>query len=247
MSDSSYPERLCAYIDILGFRGYVASLGENSTNVTALKKTLETVHRPLHLGIADLTALDYRTQSISDAVAISVVPTVQGLIELFSTLEFLVMSLLASGYFVRGAITNGRLYHDDTTVFGEALIRAYDLERTVVKHPRIMITTEVTAVAKETDKLSEICRKQMHLADDGLRYLHVLDRMQKELEIPGQKINADQDDFGRYLWVRQMIINRLNQAVDNPRHFEKVQWFVRYWNRTLPATASSLLIQGPGV
>jgi len=59
MPDSNYPERLCAYIDILGFRGYVASLRENLSKVTALKNTLETVHHPVHLGINDIQSLEY--------------------------------------------------------------------------------------------------------------------------------------------------------------------------------------------
>jgi hypothetical protein len=239
------PERLCAYIDVLGFRGYVASLSEDSTKVACLKNTLETVHRPLQAGLANRTALEYRTQSISDAVAISVIPTVEGMVELFITLEFLVMALLASGYFVRGAITKGRLYHDDTTVFGDALVRAYDLERTVVRYPRIMITSEAAAIANETDKLSKVCRGHMRVDEDGPRYLHVLHRMQSELEAEKGGVDKDTTDkFGKYYFVRQQICLRYNVATDNPRHFEKVKWFARYWNRTIPVGASSLLIQG---
>jgi hypothetical protein len=218
MSTSNYPERLRAYIDILGFRGFVASLRENSTNVTALRNILEVVHRPINLGVADRTALEYRTQSISDAVAISIVPTVQGLIELFMTVEFSAMALLASGYFIRGAITKGRLYHDEDIVFGEALIKAYDLEQTVVRYPRIMVTSEAASIANETDKLSAVCRDHMRAADDGPRYLHVLYQMQRELETAKPNVDEDSTDkFGRYYWLRQQICLRYDEATDKPR------------------------------
>jgi len=32
-----------------------------------------------------------------------------------------------------------------------------------------------------------------------------------------------------------MIELRLDEAMDNPRHFEKVLWFARYWNDNNPA------------
>jgi hypothetical protein len=248
MTVFNYPERLCAYIDILGFRGYVASLRDSQAKVTELKNILEMVHSPAIAGLADLGALEYRTQSISDAVAISVVPTVPGMLQLFSTLETLALALLAGGYFTRGAITKGRLYHDDTTVFGEALIQAYDLEQNVVQYPRIMITSDAAAIANETDKLSAACRNHIRAADDGPRYLHVLYGMQRQLEATKEGANDDPTDkFGNYLWMRQRICLRYNEATDNPRHFEKVRWFARYWNRTLPMNSSSLRIDGPGL
>ena len=37
---------------------------------------------------------------------------------------------------MRGAIVKGKLYHDDQIVFGSALVRAYELESTVVNFPR---------------------------------------------------------------------------------------------------------------
>jgi hypothetical protein len=246
MSESNYPERFCAYIDILGFRGYVASLRANSSNVTQLKNTLEMVHRPVHLGLADLDALQYRTQSISDAVAISVVPTVEGLLELFSTISFLVTALLASGYFVRGAITKGRLFHDDTIVFGEALIKAYDLEQTVVRYPRIMVPTEVVQVLNRDDGPALGARRWLGFAEDGPMFVHVLRRMQEDLASPARPTEGAHDP-GRYGWIREMIINRFQEAVDNPRHFEKVRWFAQYWNKSLPTTASNLRILGPGL
>jgi len=170
------------------------------------------------------------------------------MIELFSTLEHLAMALLAAGYFVRGAITKGRLYHDNTIVFGEALIAAYDLEQNIVRYPRIMVTSEAAAIANETDKLSGICRDYMRAADEGPRYLHVLRDMQGELQrAEGGVDNDATDKFERYYWVRQQICFRYNEATDNPRHFEKVRWFAQYWNRTLPEGASSLRIVGPGL
>ena len=82
---------------------------------------------------------------ISDAVAISTLATGGGLVRLFQVIEALAVDLLKEGYFIRGALTKGTLYHDDTTAFGEALIRTYELENTVARYPRVMITRDVMA------------------------------------------------------------------------------------------------------
>jgi hypothetical protein len=89
----SYPERYCAYIDILGFRGLVTGLGEDNSKVKALADILSRVHRPLRAGFANWAAIHYRTQSISDAVAISVTPNLEGLHELFSIIHDLALDL----------------------------------------------------------------------------------------------------------------------------------------------------------
>jgi hypothetical protein len=46
----------------------------------------------------------YRTQSISDAVAISAEPTPEGLLMIFGVLTALTDNLLREGYFLRGAL-----------------------------------------------------------------------------------------------------------------------------------------------
>jgi hypothetical protein len=139
MDHDKYPERFCAFIDILGFRELVARLGNDSGAVEALRNVLSEVHNPKLPGLADPMFVDYRTQSISDAVALSTLPIAEGLLMLFGSLNQLTFNLLSEGYFVRGAIVRGRLYHDYGMIFGEALVHAYDLETTVVRYPRIMV------------------------------------------------------------------------------------------------------------
>lgn len=50
------------------------------------------------------------------------------------------------GLLLRGAITMGNFYIDERFVYGEALVRAYDLESTVAIYPRIIMAGEVADV-----------------------------------------------------------------------------------------------------
>ena len=43
------------------------------------------------------------------------------------------------GFYVRGAVTVGNLFHDAACVFGPALVRAHDLELRKAKFPRIIL------------------------------------------------------------------------------------------------------------
>ena len=248
MTTPDYPEKLCAFVDILGFRNIVAGIGGDRPKLATLINALQRVHKPLIPGLSDLRDVAYRTQSISDAVAISVLPTLEGLANLTSVLQTLTMSLLAEGYFIRGAISRGRLHHEDGIVLGDALIKAYDYESKIARYPRIMVPADVAALANGPGKLAGASRQRFHQADDGPLYIHVLQGMQDEMN--RSPLGPDNDEgtaFGEYATIKRLIEERYKEAMDNPAHFEKVQWFARYWNKSLPANATSFRIMGVGL
>jgi hypothetical protein len=241
MADDIYPERFCAFIDILGFRVLVARLAKNTGAVESLREILKEVHSPQIPGVADPVSVGYRTQSISDAVAISTLPTPEGLLMLFGVLNHLTFSLLQEGYFVRGAIVRGRLYHDDAMIFGDALIRAYDLETTVAKYPRIVVHSHVIA-GLPTGVLGDSCKGNVHASDDGPFYLNVLSRTNHDL-----LISKDQVMFERYREIKEKLHKRYREAIDNPAHFEKLKWFVAYWNKSIPEEYAIYRVDGTGL
>ena len=176
-------ERYCAFMDILGFSELVDRLRKGTTEFEQLRDLLRSIHLPPTLQNANFRGSDLRTQSISDAICISTSITNAGLSQMFTILTSLALQMLSKGFFVRGAIVKGKLYHDDHMVFGEAQVQAYQVERDVVRYPRIMITGEVAKDAQR-EKM-----KHFHLqladfiavSDDGPRYLDVLAMVPLEL------------------------------------------------------------------
>ena len=153
---------------------------------------------------------------------------------------------------MRGAIVKGSLYHDDSMVFGEALIRAYRFEQDVARYPRIVVTSDIV---KEVKRLllnegqnnawfSGLLQK----AEDGPHYLHVLNYFQRVFEAE-QEYPADRTHFRtKCNRIADHIQNRFDESVDNPKHFEKVQRFAKYWNRALERHANEVnQIIGPGL
>lgn len=117
----SYQTRYCAFVDILGFTAAIRDLDRGSMGYEELRTILRAVHEPPPEVFALTKDHDLRAQSISDAVCLSTACNAGGLSLLFFSLEMLTLDLLRRGFFIRGGVVKGKLYHDHQMVFGEAL------------------------------------------------------------------------------------------------------------------------------
>ncbi|HZL41329.1 MAG TPA: hypothetical protein VFC45_13750 [Pseudolabrys sp.] len=250
-----YDTRYCAYVDILGFGELIDKLDRGETPYDFLKDLLTKVHNPPETIAGSSEDADFRAQSISDAVALSAADNIRGLGALFHSVNQLAVTLLQQGFFIRGAIVKDKLHHDDKMIFGRALVRAYRLESTVARYPRVMVTREVVDDIRDRADEQSI-QRMLRRADDGPMFLHVL----REIEIKalpfvlgsaGVKID-DTRFSGRLLQfcdIPKQLQRRFDEATDNPAHFDKVKWVANYWNDTLElwGVEGFEQIKGPGV
>ena len=244
MSDEPlYKDRYCAFVDILGFRQLIESLGYGSTSFAALRDLLTRVHSTHSDSAVDVNDTDFRAQSISDAVAISTDVSAAGLVEIFRSLQALALDLLVEGFFIRGAVVRASLYHDERMVFGEALVRAHYFESEVAKFPRIVVAREVrediiSFASQPKGNLPYPTMSILRQSSDGPMYLDVLQpvvSLLEKKEHPYKKLTPAEEILRRrYLQIKDKIQQRYEESMDNPRHFEKVCWFARYWNDAIP-------------
>jgi len=242
LNRQSYQDRYCAFVDILGFRQLIDRLSVEAGQFEALRNLLARVHGARSGNPSELDS-DFRAQSISDAVAISTLPTRDGLADMFRALQLLAVDLLVEGYFIRGAVVRASLYHDDRMVFGKALVQAYHFESEVVRYPRIMVARKVrddivrfSANSKTRDLFPNAkCLKQ---SSDGPMYLDILQPVVSLLrkdDHPYETLSVDEKArYRQYLSIRDRIQQRYEESMDTPRHFEKVRWFAQYWNDAIP-------------
>ncbi len=252
MADDRYEERYCAYVDILGFTQLIADLSKDPSKFIDIQQVLQKVHQPerVELSPPSRDRADFQAQSISDAVAISAHCNAIGILSLIVAVQQLVRSLLREGYFTRGAICRGKLYHDDKMVFGEALIKAHQLESEVARYPRVMLTKAV--VDDVMGYQQPIITQHITQGDDGPYFLHVLRPLYDHLEgLKGKSpgITDGTSNVRTYDEMRSRIMQRFLESVDTPRHFEKVKWFADYWNRTVDPIGGRYImhIDGPGL
>jgi hypothetical protein len=250
-----YEDRYFAFVDILGFQGLIERLKADERQYSNVWRMLRQVHTPQRFIAGSYPGSDFRAQSISDAVAISTAISAEGLLHMFSAIESMATGLLLEGFFIRGAIVRGSLYHDDHTVFGEALVRAYALERDVVRFPRVMmerqVMRDVNGYSRTDAATGARFAGYVIQAEDGPWFLNVLRRASGEVAEAIKKnpeIDYQEDDeLSFYGELRNRISVQFERSTDNPRHFEKVQWFAKYWNKSIAAGRGLSPIRGPGL
>lgn len=247
----TYQQRYCAYIDILGFKELVNRLAAGGTPFEFLKELLSKLHNPWNNLGGMRTDADFRVQSMSDAVVISTTPTAWGLVKILHAISDLTRDLLMQGYFIRGAIAKGGLYHDDKMVFGDALVAAFKLEQEIVRFPRIMVSSEIFNEARADEEFGATMYTSILKGDDGPYHAHTLEPLAKFLQGAQHSKDAEAVKLELEQWVeiQKKIEQRFAEAADTPRNYEKVKWFVNYWNQTVDPVAAQFIlhINGPGL
>jgi hypothetical protein len=151
-----YEDRLVLYADVLGWGGATTQ----GTVPAALLEVVRVLHEPAtvhnepyraylleqcakpHSDIASVNPLFLEKQFgvFSDCFVYSI-PIRHGRNILHAASQ-IILSLLCSGFLVRGAITKGNLYHKDNIVFGPALTNAVNMEENEAFYPRILIADD---------------------------------------------------------------------------------------------------------
>lgn len=118
------------------------------------------------------------------------------------------------GWLVRGGISIGELFIDETMVWGEALLKAYDLESNSAIYPRILLDSSVLSCIgsdKELNKYLQQDFDNLHF----LNYLHI------------------QHFGGQFLKNGfKMMLDELNGR-HSERIYQKLCWHMNYVNREL--------------
>lgn len=239
---TEYNDRYCAFADILGFARLVQELPKDGPKFELLKHLLHRFHTPQPFAI-DVDETDFKAQSISDAVAVSSKVSGPGLLAIFDALERLSLDLLCQGYLVRGALVKGPLYHDDHMAFGQALVRAYHMENEIARFPRIVVAREVRedmiAYSGQSAKEKRFPSiERLRQSDDGPMYIDVLKpvvALAKKSDSLYSTLSAEEKrKVDSYANIGHALRARIEESMDTPRHFEKVQWMGRYWNEVVP-------------
>jgi hypothetical protein len=136
-----YERRIVSYFDILGWSANIEEAGADPRRIARLA-SIPRMFASIIAGPSDRVEGAHLT-SFSDNVVASVPFDERYLIWTLQSLGNIQLGAALAGFWIRGAVTIGDLYHDAHIVFGPALNRAYYLESHHAKYPRILLDPDV--------------------------------------------------------------------------------------------------------
>lgn len=227
--------RIVAFIDIIGFSDLIERMfGAEPELFRILLGALEIAKsfadEPDPENVQAITAF-------SDSVVISIGgPPSFGMSGILATVHVLTGQLLKRGILCRGGIHEGRTYHSEGIVFGEGLLRAYDLEKNVANTPRIVIADHLApSIHFLVDDPIPLLKRD---PTDGKLFLNAFNYFWKRTDIMEARIvdgcwNGSLDTVG-LVEARSHIIGALARAqTKTSREVEKVLWLIGEFNNTL--------------
>ena len=163
-----------------------------------------------------------------------------------NTLRLVQMELAAQGIFLRGGITFGEAYWDETAVFGPGIVNASELEQNFALVPRIAIGPPVLQairnglIHKGHDLSQELAylRTMITRAEDGVWFIDYLRNADREMDGPEMYCDLLRGHKGAILDAS----STLDRAAPLSSLAMKVGWLARYHNNTVRALSDSCLV-----
>lgn len=242
MSQYNYEDRIVLFIDILGFKSII---NKTVTDQSENKKIINLInlvgsHLNLNKEYPEYMKSKVVTQ-FSDCIVVSFKDTEEsGIFHLFLDVLHLHIDAMAKGYMIRGAITQGLLYHTEDIIFGPALVKAYELESKVSNFPRVIMEDSLLNTGATNCKKGHTFNMEMEylknivsLDNDGYYFIDYFENAFSEMDEP--------EYFPDYLdAMRKVITNGL--ASHNVSLKSKYMWMKLRFNKILSKATSESYI-----
>ncbi|NYT40937.1 hypothetical protein HZY97_09240 [Sphingomonas sp. R-74633] len=200
------------FIDILGFSDLVI---RDCESAAPGEMHLPSLKSAIHAALAIAEAAEARISQFSDSIVVAApfYPEAGKLEQFLVLSKELQANLFKAGILCRGGVSHGRHFHDETILFSQGLIEAYQLESAVARNPRIIISLDTLDLIYPSGKISDI----LLLDDDGLPFIDFASGISE----------AELNDI--MLKFRPML------KTENASIRSKIAWLFRYINFCFPA------------
>jgi hypothetical protein len=151
-----YDIRVIAFIDILGFKNSIDKSNKDEKEFQRILLSL-TELRDFFIKPKDKDDIetdryydaDTQILQVSDCLIISrLIQEQGGIFHMLSDCGFATHLLISNGFFCRGSIKFGNMYHNNTTLFGKAYIEAYQAEKNE-KLPIIKFSKDIFEIVRQ--------------------------------------------------------------------------------------------------
>ena len=230
----NYKSKNCfvAFIDILGAKELMCGNPKDALNIVhnAYDDAINMILRIYSTGNRYV-----KTKIFSDNIVISVQYTKDNekyrLFILLILCAYFQERLLAYNILMRGGISRGDFFIDNTMVWGEALVKAYQIESQIAIYPRIVIEPKLIGeleVLYGNEDINDQIKKWVYQDNDGLVYVdyfHDFTYLNKNANLNlltyisynADKIIKYQDNYKvaqKLLWHSSYLKRKLNELSD---------------------------------
>lgn len=238
-----YEAGLVTYVDILGFRELIRTKtpGQISRTIRVVKEAVQPHFKfgfkKKVKGVPDVDYVNFSDLSIvSTFVRRLDAPPVGSLFhELIRLVHAQAILLIEEGILIRGGITVGNLVKSWGQLFGPAIVRAYEIESKIAKHPRIVVGKEVFKELATNSGLwvhdreseQESVRHLLRRDDDGEFFIDYLRVIRDELDDPGSEYQIFLDRH--YEIIQEGLVRYSRER----KIRKKYEWMNRYHRATI--------------
>jgi len=234
----AYEERLCLFLDILGFKTKI------DDSVRDPEKSPKSIERPMtasriHSALSaisramkpSISGLHYDLKSskqvsqFSDSIVVSYSLAERGAVfSMLYDIYLLQINLVQHGFLVRGAISVGKLFHDEHIVFGPALVEAAELEK-LAMYPRVILGQEIFQLGSVdmNGDSDDIVASFVKLDLDGMYYIDYFG-------VSSGDFDSEWDDLFQYFFKLREIIQRMSFLTLNLSIKLKHSWMLKKFN-----------------
>lgn len=220
IQDKSFGNYIIAYVDFLGMTSRMKQ--KNSFDSLQILKFILVKAKKRAAFIASINTInDFNIKVFSDNVVIAqrikketLSDQIIGVINLVSLIQF--EAFFQFDYPLRGGITIGELFIDESIVWGTGLIEAYHIENNIANYPRVIVTSQIINQYEKCEEKSINLFALIKEDIDGLWFVDYLMAAPNILLIP--EISASLAD------------KAAQHANEDERIKQKINWIINYFN-----------------
>jgi hypothetical protein len=235
-----YRRSIFTFIDILGFSQIVEKT-EDPQKIKDMLELLREEARP-ESEMAKLMELSFLTFSDSTIRSVPIESEANkkyrdGILwQEINSLVHLQFAMVRHGHFIRGGMTIGDIFIDDTMVYGPAIVKAHTLENEFAVYPRIVIDPLVLTTfesdplvrAHEIEDEWEFIRAFIRKDSDGLYFIDYLGGIMTELDEEGMEFDWLRDH-------RRIVTTSAKAFSSLSKIGAKYLWLATYHNNVAKA------------
>ena len=195
-------------------------------DVLAYKQRLE---RDRNLGILDfqnqltqalrilegVNEVVFQTQAISDTIILTCCEHGH-FPEFLNILRQVFIAFLKQGLFVRGGVAYSRHFSNKSLTYSHAIARAYELEQSMARYPRIVIDKNIFEMYVTGEGLPKIEQQGLLYCENGVYSLQILTRdnwmevyssAKKLYKGDGEELKYDDGAFAKHLRFQRYLLS----------------------------------------